>query len=142
MRRLLLVYFFSFAVLLGSVAMATPATKESVLKLLEKTQAAQLGVDVFNEMMAAFVASGQIPPEMLTLFKEEANAEELAELFVPIYQKHLTEEDIQGALEFYETEAGKNIIRTLPDVTKDSTAIGEVWGEKISERVMKRMMSQ
>lgn len=142
MRKFLICCFLHFIFLFGSAAMATPATKETVLKLIDKTQAAQLGVDTFHQMMSTFAASGQIPAEMLALFKEEAKADELAELLMPIYQKHLSEEDIQGALEFYETEAGKNMIKTLPAIMLDSAAAGEVWGERISERVMERMVNQ
>ena len=41
-------------------------------------------------------------------------SKEMADIIVPIYDKHFTESDIDGLIAFYRTPVGKKFIKELP----------------------------
>ena len=64
--------------------------------------------------------------------------DEMMEGMIPIYQKHLTKEDIEGILAFYATPVGQKLQREQPAMTQESMQVG---GE-IGRRRMGVMMQQ
>ena len=64
--------------------------------------------------------------------------DEMMEGMIPIYQKHLTKEDIDGILAFYASPVGQKLQREQPAMTQESMQVG---GE-IGRRRMAVMMQQ
>ncbi len=50
------------------------------------------------------------------------------EMLVPIYKKHLTENEIVAMIEFYEADEGKSVVSNLPRIPADSMQVDVCWG--------------
>ncbi len=46
----------------------------------------------------------------------EKDLEEMLDLMIPVYDKHLDEADVAALVAFYESPAGKNFVRVMPDM--------------------------
>ncbi len=66
----------------------------------------------------------------------------LYESLIPVYQKYLTEEEIQVLIKFYKTPVGKKIVSIQPKVYQDSFVIGEEIGRQYGKKIMKEYKSK
>lgn len=131
---LILVLFFS-----SMNAFAEPASKESVKALMERTGSGKLGVQMMKQMLPSLKKMiPDAPEEFWANMIKEMNAEEVVELVIPVYQKHFTEEDIREINTFYDTAAGKKMIRVLPEIMQESMVIGQQWGQKIARDILNK----
>ena len=69
----------------------------------------------------------------------EVNANELVELVIPIYGKYLTHNDVKQLIRFYKRPVGKKLIEVQPMIMQESMMIGQEWGLKIAEKVVKSL---
>jgi hypothetical protein len=63
-------------------------------------------------------------------------------MVVPIYDKHLSEQDIKSVIAFYETPAGKRFVKVLPQLTQESMVAGQKWGMALAQKVVDRLQKQ
>ena len=75
-------------------------------------------------------------------FRSEIQPDELTTMMVPVYQKHLTAEEVDELIRFFSTPVGRSFIRKQPDIMTDSMKIGADWGERIAERVLEKLESE
>jgi len=61
---------------------------------------------------------------------------------IPIYDKHLTHEEIRGLIAFYQTPLGAKLIAKMPAIAQDSMAVGMKWGGEIAQKAMAKMEAQ
>jgi len=54
---------------------------------------------------------------------------------VKIYSRHYSLEEIEGLITFYRTPLGDKLIRTLPVMMGEMTALGVLWGQKVAAPV-------
>lgn len=115
------------------------ASAASVRVLMDLTGAGALGVQAFNQMLPQL---RQMVPNAPASFWEEiaaeADADELVELIVPIYQRHFTEAEVQGLITFYRSPAGRSFVEKLPRVTQESMEAGNQWGQALAKRIIER----
>ncbi len=124
-------------------AKAESAKIKDIRKLMALTGAADLGMQVMDQMMVAFERNmPKVPKAFWAEFRKEIDVQVLVDLVVPVYDKHLNHEDIKALLVFYESSAGKKLIRVLPQITKESMASGEAWGRQIAERALKKLKAK
>ncbi len=64
---------------------------------------------------------------------------ELVDMLTPVYQKHLTLEDIKGLIEFYKSPLGEKFAEKTPLITQESMQAGQQWGMKISQEFTKKL---
>jgi len=76
--------------------------------------------------------------ELKKEFQGEAY-ESLKVLLLPVYKKHLTLEDLKGAIAFYKSPAGVNLAKSTPLITQESMLIGQQWGMQIGEKFAEKM---
>src|SRR5260370_41950215 len=62
--------------------------------------------------------------------RTKLNADTFVDRVVPIYDKYFSDEDIQGLLKFYGTPLGQRAIKALPQITRESQAVGIELGKK------------
>ncbi len=121
----------------------TTATTGHIKSLLEITGSAKLGVQMMENMAATFKKSlPEVPDQFWKDFLAEAKPDTLIELLMPIYSKHFSDEEVLHLIEFYKTPLGKKVIEKMPLIAQESYAIGEVWGKKISEQVLKKLIEK
>lgn len=54
---------------------------------------------------------------------------------IVVYSQHFTEEDLKAVIEFYETPAGKKLVKETPEILQESMNIGREWGREIGEKI-------
>ncbi len=52
------------------------------------------------------------------------NFADITEAVIPAYQKHLIAADVQAAIDFYSSDAGKRLLENLPVITRESNQSG------------------
>jgi hypothetical protein len=116
---------------------ASPATERSIRELLTLTGAGNIGVQVVQNMVQALKrVRPQVPESFWVEFMKDVNSDELVNGVIPIYQKHFTEEDLQAAIKFYRSPAGRRFIEKQPIVVQESMQAGQQWGQQIAKRAM------
>lgn len=116
---------------------AEQASTESIKKLMLKTGAGDLGVQVVNQLTPALKQMiPNAPDSFWADMTKEINADVLIEKIIPIYQKHFTEADIKSIIKFYDTTAGKNLIASLPIIQRETMMVGQQWGQEIAKKAM------
>jgi uncharacterized protein len=116
------------------------ATKEDVQQLLEVTgarrniqalwdnmaqQAASMAADAYQrkhpdasplEIRKAAELAGESTQKAIKVF----SIDELFDVMIPIYQRHLTHSEIQAVVEFYSSPAGRKMIKEMPAMMAES----------------------
>ena len=83
-----------------------------------------------------------VSEEVWTEMKDEfANnsLNSLVQMLAPIYYKYMTQKDLEGLIEFYETPLGKNFTKNYPLILQESMQMGEQWGMKIQQNFQSKM---
>jgi hypothetical protein len=73
--------------------------------------------------------------KLIALFREEMSWGKLEPSFIGIYQKALTQKEVDGMIAFYKTDAGKAVIEKMPQVMQLSMEFMMELMQKISPRI-------
>jgi uncharacterized protein len=119
-------------------AFAQNASEASIQELLEVTQTAKMMDSMYANIEQAMragmeqAAAGRplsdeqrrlintFPARMAQVMREELSWNALRPGFVQIYRDTLTQEEVNGMLEFYKTPAGKAVIAKMPLIMQRS----------------------
>ena len=138
---------------LQTPAKIDPAKEASIRKLLEVTRMRES----FQQVMAGMtnnmrpIVNSMLPPgeyreKLVDLFFErfqsKLKVDELAELVVPIYDKHFSREEIEGLIQFYQTPLGKKAISELPQVLIESQTESMKLGQKVGQDSMIEVLNE
>ena len=116
------------------------AKEDDIRKLLVATGAGKLGVQVMQQMLSAMRAQNpNIPSDYFDKLMEEVDPNELIEITIPSYDKHLTHDEIKELLKFYETPIGKKLVEKQPLIAQDSMIAGQKWGMELHRRLAERI---
>jgi hypothetical protein len=63
-------------------------------------------------------------------------------VFINLYHKHFTHEDIKGLIKFNETELGKKSVQTMPLLARDSYDAEKNWSLKVIPVIEKRLSKE
>lgn len=143
MRITKYISLFTFLSLLSISAVAEQASAQSVKKLMDKTGAGNLSMQMMEQMIPAL--KNMLPNAPETFWEDvmkEIDADGIIGLVIPIYQKYLTEEDVTALNSFYDTPAGKKMVSVQPAIMQESMSIGQTWGQKIAQGVMQKYKEQ
>ena len=55
----------------------------------------------------------------------------------PIYEKHLSEEDLKVIISFYTSETGKKFAAKTPIIAAESMWVGQQWGIELGQKIQK-----
>ena len=83
-----------------------------------------------------------VPDSVWTEFESEflkTSLDELVEMLLPVYQKHLTRSDLEKVIEFFETPVGKKYAEKNPFITQESMQAGQQWGMKVGQRFQEKL---
>lgn len=147
----------------GSVAAAAQASRSRVddektkqadiRQLLQLTGSGNLATQTMAQMEKSMkpLITNALPPgdyraKLVDLFFEKfhakADAGTLEELVVPIYDKYLTDEDIKGLIQIYQTPIGQKLITSLPKIAGESQQAGEKWGQELGRECMMEVLAE
>ena len=116
--------------------------KQDIIKLLEITGTKSQFVQMIDLMLGDMQSTTPAPDEFWTKFKAGLKADSFIEMLVPIYDKHLSHDDIKKIIQFYESPVGKKLVSVTPQLTQDSYSVGEKWGQKLAADIIKELDKQ
>lgn len=130
-----------------------PAKAADIRRLLELTGTKRLMEQMMNtasdQLKSSFAKalpqnerSQKIVESFLQKFHARFNSEMLAEQVIPIYDKHLSAEDIKGLIQFYESPLGQRMVAALPQIARESQSAGYQLGQKVARQVLQEMQEE
>ena len=143
MKKIFTLFSFLFLLSISSYGQANEEYVTTLKKMFEVAgteQTYQVGID---QMMQIF--RGQYSEMDQKIWDDiesefsETSMNELTDMLTPIYFKHMTLEDIQGVIKFYESPVGKKFAEKTPMIVQESILVGQQWGMSIGEKIMKKM---
>ena len=113
--------------------------KETLYRMMDKSgglEAVKLMVPQIVGMMKQQAASQ--PDSFWDDFTKrwtEQFIDKIMERYIPIYQKYLTQKDLEDILAFYDTPIGRKMATATPGVTKDGVQMGQQLGMEIAQQM-------
>ncbi len=121
----------------------SPERKErKVRKLMALSGAEETGKQMLVTMTSHFEQMPSVPPGFLEKFLQLAAEESLVDMLVPVYMRHFTEEDLDAAIAFHESPAGRRFIAAQPLVLQESMKLGEQWGVHLAEKALRALAEE
>jgi hypothetical protein len=122
---------------------STEAKRQDIRKLMELTGAAKIGQQMAAQMIPMFKQSNpQVPQKFWDNVMKEFDAKSMIDLVVPIYDKHLTHDDVKGLIAFYQSPLGRKMTSVMPQIAQESMQVGQQWGMQVAQRIQKRLEEQ
>ena len=129
-----------------------PQKEARIRELMEITGAKDLGQQLIEAGMEQFrntvmdsqpdnPRAKQFVAAFTARFQKRFDTTSLNELIVPIYDKYLTSDDLQGLLDYYHSPLGQRMLKLLPEVTRESQAAGYALGQKAAQETMDELKS-
>jgi hypothetical protein len=81
----------------------------------------------------------QFADAFVARFQKHFDPNSLTERVIPIYDKYLTANDLQGLLDYYHSPLGQRMLKALPEVTRESQAAGFALGQKAAQETMEEL---
>ena len=133
--------------LIAAVAIAVPTFAASgkeakVRRLLDLTGAGNMGKQAVDAMLDNFAHNKQLPKGFIPKFKARAKPDDLVNLVVPIYMKHLDDRALDGAIRFFSSPAGQAFVEAQPKMVRESMTVGQQWGMKLAKQTMAELEAE
>jgi hypothetical protein len=130
-----------------------PAKEADIRKLLEVTNASALMEQSIENMeknikpmMAKALPEGDYREKLVDLFFErfhsKLDVQKLLDLAVPLYDKYLSDAEIKGLIQFYQTPLGQKALKVLPQLTAELADAGRKMGETIGRESMMEILAE
>ena len=127
-----------------------PQKEARIRELMDVTGAKNLGQQLIEAGMQQFRSSvqdsqpnnpraKQFVDAFVARFQKHFDSNSLTERVIPIYDKYLTADDLQGLLDYYHSPLGQRMLKALPEVTRESQAAGFVLGQKAVQETMEEL---
>jgi uncharacterized protein len=130
-----------------------PAKEADIRRLLAVTGATNMATQMMDAaeknikpLLTASFPSGEYREKLIDLFFAKFHSKIDMQLFldlaVPVYDKYLSDEEIKGLTQFYETPLGRKTLTVLPQLMADLQAAGQKWGEGIGRQSMVEVLAE
>lgn len=61
---------------------------------------------------------------------------------VVLYDAHFSHDEVRGLIGFYSSELGQKTIRVQPQITPESMAAGQAWGQSLGPEIQQRVRAR
>src|SRR5216683_2411930 len=127
-----------------------PQKETRIRELMEVTGAKNLGQQLIEAGMEQFRSSvqdsqpnnpraKQFVDAFVARFQRHFDSDSLTERVIPVYDKYLTADDLQGLLDYYHSALGQRMLKALPEVTRESQAACLALGQKAAQETMEEL---
>lgn len=124
-------------------ARSSELKRRDIRRLLTLTGAARLGMASVDQLVESYkTAMPHVPAQFWTELRAQLSEQALIELLVPVYDKHLSHDDIKAMITFYQSPAGQRLTQALPDIQRDSLIAGQRWGVHIAAQIDERLKQE
>jgi len=124
-----------------------------IRELMDVTGAKNLGQQLIEAGMEQFRSSvqdsqpnnpraKQFVDAFVAGFQKHFDPNSLNERIIPIYDKYLTADDLKGLLDYYRSPLGQRMLKTLPELTRESQAAGFALGQKAAQETMEDLKAE
>jgi len=126
---------------------SSPAPSQEKLadirKLIVLTGGEELGKQMIVDIIESFKERfADVPSEFWNEFLEGNDAQLLIDSNIAIYDKYLSQSEIQDIIKFYEAPSGQKLIEVLPRISQDSYTSGEQWGYDLGKKIRDRLIEK
>lgn len=129
-----------------AAASEVPSTRlrkeQKVRQLMALTGAEATGQQMIDMMTGHFQQMAKIPPGFMEKFRELAAQESIVDMLVPVYMKNFSEEDLDAAIAFHGSPAGKRFLAAQPMLLQEAKEVGEQWGVRLAEKTLRALAEQ
>jgi hypothetical protein len=112
------------------------ALQESTAKSTEQYRDALLASVPDNDRGQAFINA------FMDSYQRKFNADDITTELVAVYDKHFTEDEIKGLLQFYGSPLGQKYAEEMPKVTAEVNAAGRAVSLRVARNVIQEMRKQ
>jgi len=130
-----------------------PAKEADIRRLLQITGASAMATQSMDDMeknikplVANALPPGDYRDKLVDLFFEKFRSNRdpsaLINLVIPVYDKYLSDQDVQDLIQVYQTPMGKKLLSVMPKVMAESQAAGVQWGERVGRQSMLDVLSE
>ena len=118
----------------------TQSQNESYKEVLLDFMEAQGTLDTFNSTIDQMseIMGNQIEEEKIKPLMDEMLSG-LIDALVPVYQKHLSIQDLKDGIGMYQTPIGKKIAEKSPLITQETMGVSMEWGIQFSSKIQELM---
>ena len=118
----------------------TQSQNESYKEVLLDFMEAQGTLDTFNSTIDQMseIMGNQIEEEKIKPLMDEMLSG-LIDALVPVYQKHLSIQDLKDGIGMYQTPIGKKIAEKSPLITQVTMGVSMEWGMQFSSKIQELM---
>ena len=109
---------------------ATNSRSERVKKLIQMSGGGQARTNILVQMRQSL----SLGEEFWVEFEKEFSTDALVQLCVPIYEKHLTDEEINGLITFYESPLGVKLRSKSAQIAEDVFLASFEIGKRLAQR--------
>jgi len=110
------------------------------------TQMMETMGDTVRPLMANALPPGDYREKLIDLFfvkfKSKADLQQLLDSIAPLYDKYLSDEEIKGLIQFYQTPLGQKTVKVMPKLMAESQEKGSKWGEELGRQSMLEVLSE
>ena len=137
MKKFFLMAFLAFFAATGFAQENAAEKQRDILRLLELTNTRDLCIQIFDMMIPQFaqLAPG-VPDSFWDLARQRIAVDDFITLYIPIYDRHFSHQEIRELIAFYQTPIGKRLVEKTPAITADSMTAGQEWGMKMGQMIM------
>ncbi|TDE17554.1 DUF2059 domain-containing protein [Dyadobacter psychrotolerans] len=122
---------------------SSPAYTEKLKTMFEVSGSAVSYKAAIKQMFLMFKKQKpSVPEDVWTEFEAEflkTSLDDLVVMLEPVYAKHLTIEDLNQLITFYETPTGRKFAKKTPMIMTESMQVGQQWGTKIGKEFQEKL---
>ena len=120
---------FAVLMLVSTTVSAAPASRASIVELMGHTGVQNAGPHMLTQMKKMLPGASE---KLWTDFVKGVELDKLTDMMIPIYQKHLSQVDVDAMNKFYATPSGKKMLKTMPVIMQETRVSGQRWGQSIA----------
>jgi hypothetical protein len=145
MKKIL--FILLIAVTASVTASGQSKTYQATLKkYLEASGSMSAFKSAVSSMMGSFKQmNNSVPDEVWKELEKEflgTSLDDLVTLLTPVYERHMTEADLNEIIKFYNSPTGKKLAEKTPAIMNESMEAGQTWGAAIGEKVMTQLKAK
>ena len=93
--------------------------------------------------LSKMLPPGEYQGKLIPLFFEKFQGKmKTGDLMVPIYDKYLTKEDVNGLAQFYQTPLGKKMLSVLPQLVIETQTAAMNMGQELGRQAMMEVLTE
>jgi hypothetical protein len=113
---------------------------DDIRALLELTDAGAMGERTAQALLGQFPSMlPDVPQTFWIELAADMNGQDMVELVVPIYDRHLSHKTVKGLIKFYKGAAGQAWLDVQTSIQTEAMAAGEAWGETLAQAIIDRL---